>query len=142
MKTVLEEDFAPDLDFYYQSQFKIYHDDYLIWDKETWEIVFITGTVYRIEVEREYAGDIIFQRKRYITHILDFSILPEYQGKGIGKAVLGRIKKMGKKVTAVTRKETLNFFLKSGFVLKKVIKNYYAHSVDGYYIIFEEKKEV
>ena len=142
MKTVLEEDFAPDLDFYYQNQFKIYHDDYLIWGKETWEIVFITGTVYRIEVDGKYAGDIIFQRKRDATYILDFSILPEYQGKGIGKAVLEQVKKMGKKVTAVTRKETLNFFLKSGFVLKKVIKNYYAHSVDGCYIIFEKKKEV
>jgi len=39
------------------------------------------------------------------------SILPEYQGKGIGKAVLEQVKKMGIKLTAVTRKETLNFFL-------------------------------
>ena len=142
MEINLIEDLDPDLDFYYQSQFKIYHDDYLIWDKETWEIVFITGTAYRIEVDGKYAGDIISRRKRGATYILDFSILPEYQGKGIGKAVLEQAKKMGKKVTAVTRKETLNFFLKSGFVLKKVIKNFYAHPVDGYYIIFEEKKEV
>ena len=73
---------------------------------------------------------------------LDFSIFPEYQGKGIGKAVLEQIKKHEKKLTAVTRKETLNFFLKAGFVLKKAIKNYYARSVDGYYIIFEEKPRV
>jgi hypothetical protein len=45
---------------------------------------------------------------------------------------------MGKKFTAVTGRETLNLFLKSGFVLKKTIKNYYAHSVDGYYITLTE----
>ena len=119
MKIALEEDFDPDLDFYYQSQFKIYHDSYLIWDKETWETVLSTGTVFRIEVDGKYAGDIIFQSKRNTTYLLDFSIFPEYQGKGIGKAVLEPVKKLGKKLTAVTRKETLPFFLKSGFVLKE-----------------------
>jgi ribosomal protein S18 acetylase RimI-like enzyme len=64
------------------------------------------------------------------------SILPEYQGKGIGKAVLEQVKKMGIKLTAVTRKETLNFFLKSGFVLKKRMGNYYDLGVDGYSITF------
>ena len=56
----------------------------------------------------------------------------------IGKAVFEQVNKMGKKFTAVTGKETLDFFLKSGFVLKKTIKNYYAHSVDGYYITLTE----
>jgi len=105
MKIVLEEDSTPDLDFYYQSQFKIYHDSYLICDKETWKIVFITWTVYRIQVDGKYAGDIIFHRKSDTTYILDFSILPEYQRKGIGKAVLEQVKKMGKKVTAITGKK-------------------------------------
>jgi len=41
---------------------------------------------------------------------------------------------MDKKLVAVTRKETLNFFLKSGFVLRKRLKNYYDPGVDGYYI--------
>jgi ribosomal protein S18 acetylase RimI-like enzyme len=141
MKIFLRKDFNPDLDSYYRSQFKIYSDPYLIWDKETWETVLITGAVYRIEVDGQYAGDIIFQRERGTTYILDFSILPEYQGKGIGKAVLEQVKNMGKKFTAVTRRETLNFFLKSGFVLRKTIKNYYAPSVDGYYIALEKKKE-
>jgi hypothetical protein len=43
---------------------------------------------------------------------------------------------MGIKLTAVTRKETLNFFLKSGFVLKKRMGNYYDPGVDGYSIAF------
>jgi hypothetical protein len=44
---------------------------------------------------------------------------------------------MGKALTAITRKETLNFFLKSGFVLKKMIRNYYDAGVDGYLIVFQ-----
>jgi ribosomal protein S18 acetylase RimI-like enzyme len=138
MKISLKQDVDPDLDFYYQNQFKIYFDSYLIWDREIWEAVLNTCAVYRIEVDGKYAGDIIFQWEKGATCIVDFGIFPEYQRKGIGKAVLGQVRKMGRKFTAVTRKETLDFFLKSGFVLKKKIKNYYAHSVDGYYITLTE----
>jgi GNAT superfamily N-acetyltransferase len=142
MKIALKKDLEPDLDFYYRNQFKIYFDPYLIWDRDTWEAVLNACTVFRIEVDGNYAGDIIFQREKGTNYIVDFGIFPAYQGKGIGKAVIEQIKKWGKKFSAVTRKETLNFFLKSGFVLKKTIKNYYAHSVDGYYIALEEKKGV
>jgi hypothetical protein len=48
---------------------------------------------------------------------------------------------MTRKLTAVTRKETLHFFLKSGFVLRKTMKNYYERSVDGFYIAVEGKPE-
>ena len=140
MKIALIEDLDPDLDFYYHNQFKIYYAPYLIWDKETWEEVLTTCTVYRIEVNGMSAGDVIFQANKGTKYIVDFGIFPEYQGKGIGKEVLEQVKKMGEKLTAVTRKETLHFFLKSGFSLKKVLRNYYAPSVDGYYIIFEEDK--
>jgi ribosomal protein S18 acetylase RimI-like enzyme len=140
MKIALIEDFNPDLDFYYHNQFTIYFEPYLIWDKETWESVLTVCTVYRIEVNGQYAGDVIFQGKMGTKYIVDFGIFPEYQGKGIGKAVIEKVKNMGKKLTAVTRKETLGFFLKCGFVLKKTIKNYYAPFVDGYYIVFEEGK--
>jgi hypothetical protein len=44
-------------------------------------------------------------------------------------------------LAAVTRKETLGFFLKFGFVLRKTLKNYYHPGVDGYYITFEGKPE-
>jgi hypothetical protein len=44
-------------------------------------------------------------------------------------------------LTAVTRKEALGFFLKSGFVLKKTLKNYYHHGVDGCYVVFERNPE-
>ncbi len=133
MKATLREDTHPDPDFYYQKQFEIYHEPYLIWDKETWEIVLATCTVYRVEVEGKYAGDVILEdRGKDTEYIVDFSILPEFQGKGIGKAVLEEVKKIGRRITAVTRKETLKFFLKSDFVLKRTIKNYYRSGVDGY----------
>jgi ribosomal protein S18 acetylase RimI-like enzyme len=141
MRIALREDFDPDVDFYYRYQFRIYHEPYLIWDEETWKSVLATCTVYRIEVEGKVAGDVVLEdRGKGAKSIVDFSILPEYQGKGIGKAVLERVKKMGKALTAVTRKETLNFFLKSGFVLKRTIRNYYDSGVDGYLIVFQGMK--
>ena len=137
MTIKLREDLDPDIDFYYHEQFKIYHEPYLIWDRDTWETIITTCDVYRIEVDGKYAGDVIVEdRGRSTKSIVDFSVLPEYQGKGIGKATLEQVKKMGIKLSAVTRKETLNFFLKSGFVLKKRMRNYYDPGVDGYSITF------
>ncbi len=142
MKVTLREDFDPDPDFYYHQQFKIYHDPYLIWDQETWEAVLSACRVYRIEIDRRYGGDVLLEgRGKGIKYIVDFSLLPEYQGKGVGKAVLKQIKTMARKVTAVTRKETLGFFLKTGFVLRRTIKNYYHPGVDGYYMIFETRHD-
>jgi len=137
MKIALREDFDPDSDFYYDRQFEIYHEPYLIWDRETWEAVLNTCRVYRIEVNGRYAGDVILEdRGKGAKYVVDFSVLPEYQRRGIGKAVLEKIKRISGKLKAVTRKETLDFFLKSGFVLKKTIRNYYDPGVDGYYLIF------
>ncbi|PIX22645.1 MAG: hypothetical protein COZ69_10590, partial [Deltaproteobacteria bacterium CG_4_8_14_3_um_filter_45_9] len=105
MEITLREDLDPDIDFYYHYQFKIYHEPYLIWDRDTWKTVLTTCTVYRIEVDGKYAGDVLLEgRGRGTKSIVDLSILPEYQGKGIGKAVLEQVKKMGIKLTAVTRK--------------------------------------
>ena len=142
MEITLRKDLNPTIDFYYDHQFEIYHEPYLIWDRDTWETVLTTCTVYRIEVDGKYAGDVLLEgRGRGTKSIVDLSILPEYQGKGIGKAVLEQVKKMGIKLTAVTRKETLNFFLKSGFVLKKRMGNYYDPGVDGYSITFSNSGE-
>ncbi|MGZ3569708.1 MAG: GNAT family N-acetyltransferase [Thermodesulfobacteriota bacterium] len=136
MEITLREDLDPDIDFYYHHQFKIYHDSYLIWDRDTWEAVLRTCTVYRIEGDGQYAGDVILEdRGKRTKSIIDFSILPEYQGRGVGRAALEKVKEMGGTLTAVTRKETFDFFLKCGFVLKKLIKNYYHRGVDGYYIV-------
>ncbi len=142
MEIVLREDLDPDTDFYYHHQFKIYHDSYLIWDRDTWEAVLSTCTVYRIEVDGKYAGDVVLEdRGKGAKSIIDFSVLPEYQGRGIGRAVLEKVKEMGGKLTAVTRKETLDFFLKCGFALEKLIKNYYHRGVDGYYIMAMGSKQ-
>ncbi len=139
MEIKLREDFDPEVDFYYHHQFEIYHESYLIWDRETWEAVLSTCTVYRIEADGQYAGDVILEAKGKRTKtIIDFSILPEYQGRGIGRAALEMVKVMGGTLTAVTRKETFDFFQKCGFALKKLIKNYYHRGVDGYYIVAME----
>jgi GNAT superfamily N-acetyltransferase len=139
MEITLTEDLDPSIDFYYYHQFKIYHEPYLIWDRDTWETILATCTVYRIEVNGKYAGDIILEdRGRGTKSIVDLSILPEYQGKGIGKVVLEQAKEMARKLTAITRRETLDFFLTSGFVLTKRIKNYYQSGVDGYSIAFSK----
>ena len=46
------------------------------------------------------------------------------------------VKKMDKRLTAVTRKETLPFFLICGFVLSKKVRSYYGPGVDGYAITY------
>jgi RimJ/RimL family protein N-acetyltransferase len=137
MKLRLREDLDPQVEFYYHQQFKIYQEPYLIWDRDTWERLLTTCTLYRIEVDGEYGGDVMLEnRLKGTTYIIDFSLLPAYQGKGIGKSVLGEVMKMGRRLTAMTRKEVLHFFLKSGFVLKKTIRDYYYPGVEGYYIVF------
>jgi predicted Zn-ribbon and HTH transcriptional regulator/GNAT superfamily N-acetyltransferase len=142
MKITFREDINPNPDFYYHQQFKIYHEPYLIWDKKTWKAIITACNVYRIEINGRYGGDVILEdREKGIRYIVDFSILPEHQGKGIGKAVLEQIKTMAEKQTAVTRKETLHFFLKSGFVLKETMESYYHPGVDGYYMTFERKPD-
>lgn len=141
MKITLKEDVHPDIDFYYYQQFKIYQELYLVWDRETWEGVLSACKVYRIEVDEKVAGDVILEKSRKgILSIVDFGLLPEYQGRGIGKEVLQKLKEMGKNLSAVTRKETLPFFLKSGFVLKKKMEDYYDLGADGYSIIFDGKR--
>jgi len=138
----LREDTHPDPDFYYQQQFAIYHKAYLIWDRETWEMVLTTCDVYCIVIDGRCGGDVILEdRRKGKKHVVDFSVLPDYQGKGIGRSALEQIKKMAEKLRAVTREETLHFFLKSGFVLRKTMKNYYDPGVDGYYIVLERKRE-
>jgi len=137
MKITLRRDLNPATDFYYNLQFEIYHEPYLIWDKETWDRIIAECDIYRIEGDGKYIGDVILEDKGKGTkYIVDFSILPEYQKKGVGKTVLEEVKNIGRRLFAVTRKEMLDFFLKSGFVLKRTIRNYYDPGVDGYYLIF------
>ena len=137
MRVTLRRDLDPSVDFYYHQQFRIYREPYLIWGKNTWNSILAACDMYRIEVNGKYAGDVILEeRGRDAKYLVDFSILPECQGKGVGKAVLEKVKNMGRRLSAVTRKETLNFFLKSGFVLKRTIQNYYDPGVDGYDLIF------
>ena len=135
MEITLRKDPDPETDFYYRHQFEIYHEPYLFWDYSTWESVLTTSDVYRIEVNGTYAGNVILEdRGKGAKYIADFSLLPEFRGQGIGKAVLKRTKMMAKKLTAFTRMETVGFYLKSGFVLKRTMRNYFSPGVDRYYV--------
>jgi len=61
MKVILQEDTHPDPDFYYRQQFRIYHEPYLIWDRETWETILTTCDVYCIEIDGRDGGDVILE---------------------------------------------------------------------------------
>ncbi len=138
MKIALQKDLDPDVGFYYDLQFQIYKEPYLIWCKDMWEEVLAYCIVYIIRINGKCAGDVILDDKGSgRIDIVDFSLLPSYQRRGIGSAVMEQIKEMAKKISAVTRKETLDFFLKSGFLLTITIKDYYTPGVDGYYITFD-----
>jgi ribosomal protein S18 acetylase RimI-like enzyme len=138
MSLTLREDAEPDIEFYYRQQFEIYHEPYLLWDRDTWEEILSVCAVYRIEVDGECVGDIIWEdRRKAVKYVVDFSILPGYQGRGIGKSVLEEVKKTSRRIAAITQKETLGFFLKSGFVVKRRLRNYYHPHVDGYYILYQ-----
>lgn len=135
MDIAIRTDPDPDVEFYYRTQFQIYEEPYLLWDREIWETVAASCEVYRIEVDGKYGGDIILEdRGKGGEYIVDFSILPEYQQRGVGTAVLKHFKNRNRRLLAVTRKETLPFFLKTGFTLRRRIKSYYDHEVDGYYV--------
>jgi GNAT superfamily N-acetyltransferase len=111
MKISLQRDLAPDLDYYYNFQFRIYDKSYLLWDRDLWDMILSTGAVFRVLADGEEVGDVILEDEgKGTVYITDLSILPEYQRKGVGKAIIEEIKKMGRKITAVTRKETLDFF--------------------------------
>jgi ribosomal protein S18 acetylase RimI-like enzyme len=141
VKIELREDPNPDADFYYRNQFRIYHEPYLIWDRETWAEAIAASTVYRIEVDGVYAGNVFLEDEgRGTKYISDISVLPEFQARGIGKAALEKIKSMARRVTAVTRKETLGFFLRSGFALRRRLRDYYETGVDGYDLAFPGKR--
>ena len=140
MKITLRRDPDPKTEFYYHQQFKIYHEPYLIWDRETWEAVLTTCAVYQIDVNGVNAGDVILEEKgKGVFTIVDFGLLPEFQGKGVGRAVLNEIMKIGKNLTAVTREETLPFFLKCGFVVKRRIRDYYDRGIEGYDVVWADR---
>jgi len=140
MKITLQRDPDPKTEFYYHQQFKIYHEPYLIWDRETWEAVLTTCAVYQIDVNGVNAGAVILEEKgKGVFMIVDFGLLPEFQGKGVGRAVLNEIMKIGKKLTAVTREETLPFFLKCGFAVKRRIRDYYDRGIEGYDVVWADR---
>jgi len=72
----------PGCRFLLRQQFRIYHEPYLIWDWETWAMVLATCTVYRVEVDGITPGCHPGRKVKSTRYIVDFSLLPDYQGKG------------------------------------------------------------
>ena len=96
--------------------------------------------MYLCNVNGANAGDVILEGKgKGVFTIVDFGLLPEFQGKGVGRAVLNEIMKIGKMLTAVTREETLPFFLKCGFVVKRRIRDYYDRGIEGYDVVWADR---
>ena len=135
MEISLRKEIHPDADFYYRCQFEIFDAPCLIWSRDRWASALLRSDVHRIEVDGAYAGHVILEgRARGKTYIADLSLLPEYRGRGIGRRVLKGLKEKPGKLTAFTRKETLPFFLKQGFVLRRTMKDYFSPGADRYYV--------
>ncbi len=135
MKIALRKDTLPEADFYYRRQFEIFDEPCLIWSRDRWSRTLLTSDVHRIEVDGVYAGHVVLEgRQRGKTYIADLSLLPAYRGRGIGREVLKELKERTGMLTAFTRKETLPFFVKQGFVLKRTMKDYFSAGVDRYYV--------
>lgn len=135
MEIELRKEIRPDADFYYRRQFEIFDEPCLIWSRDRWLKTLSRSDVHRIEVDGAYAGHVILEgRRRSRTYIADLSLLPAYRGKGIGREVLKQLEERTGKLSAFTRKETLPFFLKQGFVLRRTMKDYFAAGVDRYYV--------
>ena len=135
MKVTLRKVEHPDPDFYYRQQFQVYHEPYLIWERKTWAATLMSCDVYCVEVNGRYAGDVMLEeRGKGRKYLADFSILPEFQGRGVGRSILESLKKNGSSLTAFTRKETLRFYLKCGFTVRRTTANYFSPGVDRYYV--------
>jgi len=135
MRIILRKEVDPDPDFYCTRQFQIYREPSLIWSRRTWERIVTTCDVYRIEIDGQDAGEIILENRRNgITYVADFGLLPEYRAIGVGRAVLEKVRERSQKLSAFTRKETLGFFLKSGFIVKRTMKDYFSPGSNRYYL--------
>jgi len=125
----------PDPDFYYRHQFEVYHEPYLIWERETWVVTLARSDVYCIEVDGRYSGDAILEdRRKGKKYLADFNILPEFQGRGVGKTALERLKNTGDRLTAFTRRDTLGFFMNCGFIVRRTMTGYFFPGIDRYYV--------
>ena len=135
MEIALRKEIHPDANFYYRRQFEIFDKPDLIWSRNRWASTLLRSDVHRIEVDGAYAGHIILEsRPKGRRYVADLSLLPGYRGRGIGREVLKELKERTGKLTAFTRKETLPFFLKQGFVVRRTMKDYFSPGVDRYYV--------
>jgi len=135
MEIALRKETHPDADFYYRCQFEIFDEPCLIWSRDRWAVTLSSADVYRIEVAGTHAGHVLLEdRGEGRTYIADLSLFPAFRGRGIGRGVLKELKERAVKLTAFTRKDTLPFFLKQGFVLRRTMKNYFSPGVDRYYV--------
>ncbi|MEM0382633.1 MAG: ribosomal protein S18-alanine N-acetyltransferase [Nitrososphaerota archaeon] len=80
-------------------------------------------------------------RLRKLGHIVSIAVLPEYRGRGIGKALMQEALNALKNVygcdeayleVRVTNTTAINLYYSLGFKVAKVAKNYYIDGEDAY----------
>lgn len=97
--------------------------------------------VAEIQHELVGAGGINFEDDEKIGKISWDFIHPTLHGKGIGKMLLKhrisilKANKKTKQITVRTSQFASGFYEKNGFVLKKVVKDYWAKGFDLYYML-------
>lgn len=92
------------------------------------------------EIGEEIAGFVIYELHKEKLHLLNFAVLPKYQGCSVGTQLIDRLKlklssAMRNKIFLETRESNLIaqlFFKANGFVAFKVKDNYYDDGETAY----------
>ncbi len=100
-----------------------------------------TSKVFVAEMNGKIAGVVTFywQTWNMIGRIGIIGVLPETQGKGVGKKLVQACKEWGKKIgirkiyvdTAADNIRAQIFYIKAGFYPEHILKDYYRDGLDG-----------
>ncbi len=96
---------------------------------------------YVVDCKGVVVGYVIgFEERGGVGHVASIAVLPEYRGRGFGKALLGAIEKafvsrgLRESVleVSVENKVAINLYKKMGYVIEGRIKNYYPDGSDAF----------
>lgn len=100
---------------------------------ESMSNIIYNGIVFKIMLDGSIVGDIIVSKKHEGNYFLGcLCVIPEYQNKGIGKAVINFVENYFKDATRWTldtpadKQQNLYFYKKCGY---KIIDEFYDQSV-------------
>jgi len=88
---------------------------------------------------------VIHQKREKHIHLVTLDVLPQYQGLGIGKWLLGAVLQLAASVkvarvqleVAVTNREALGLYRKFRFRIARKMKRYYADNTDGFFMVLD-----